>query len=348
MTYDRRALRVYHDGALVSGPHTIASPDPNSAFGRAHTLDSDVWVGAELDHVPSEVRPGCPTGCTIDPNQNFLGAMDDVAWYRHPLSQLDIQALMVAIPDVDRNLELCDARDNDCDGAFDEDFLLAAPCDGADNDACEDALTVCAPGGVTTECAFGSATLLSFDTLQTAAGQRRATDLSGNGNDAILGPDATSESVGGRTGLALSAQNTSYAIADLDEAARSTCHLQRARPQPEHSDGRPLHRAPHDRLRADQRLRWRQLLADGQREVLQFQCQRFRVPAFATDLHLPSRPRVAVTVVYDGRNLQVYVGGVLAEIERYPASSGSTRGPPCPWRPCRRSRGSATSCSANG
>ena len=316
VTYDRRVLRVYHDGALVSGPHTIASPDPNSAFGRAHTLDSDVWVGAELDHVPSEVRPGCPTGCTIDPNQNFLGAMDDVAWYRHPLSQLDIQALMVAIPDVDRNLELCDARDNDCDGAFDEDFLLAAPCDGADNDACEDALTVCAPGGVTTECAFGSATLLSFDTLQTAAGQQRATDLSGNGNDAILGPDATSESVGGRTGLALSAQNTSYAIADLDEAARSTFTFSALVRSPNTAMG--------GRFIAHRMTAFEQTsgcagggfsLTDN--GVLQFQCQRFRVPAFATDLHLPSRPWVAVTVVYDGRNLQAYVGGVLAEIERF-------------------------------
>ncbi|MGB0590834.1 MAG: putative metal-binding motif-containing protein [Myxococcota bacterium] len=45
--------------------------------------------------------------------------------------------------------ELCNALDDDCDGATDEDFAeLGQPCDGADVDLCEDGLWTCDGAGV--------------------------------------------------------------------------------------------------------------------------------------------------------------------------------------------------------
>jgi len=46
--------------------------------------------------------------------------------------------------------EICNSKDDDCDGATDEDLGLGSPCDGADTDACKEGKVICdGSGGVT-------------------------------------------------------------------------------------------------------------------------------------------------------------------------------------------------------
>ncbi|MBT9560903.1 MAG: VWA domain-containing protein [Myxococcales bacterium] len=58
--------------------------------------------------------------------------------------------------------ELCDLKDNDCDGQIDEDFsTLGATCDGAlDSDSCQAGQQVCSGSGTGTECGRDGATLV--------------------------------------------------------------------------------------------------------------------------------------------------------------------------------------------
>jgi hypothetical protein len=46
--------------------------------------------------------------------------------------------------------ELCNGKDDDCDGASDEDLGIGMPCDGADSDACKEGMVVCNGAGGTT------------------------------------------------------------------------------------------------------------------------------------------------------------------------------------------------------
>jgi len=48
--------------------------------------------------------------------------------------------------------EVCNGRDDDCDRDIDEDFTLAAACDGVDIDLCRDGVTVCNAAGDGVEC----------------------------------------------------------------------------------------------------------------------------------------------------------------------------------------------------
>ena len=48
---------------------------------------------------------------------------------------------------------VCDGRDNNCDGSIDEAFgTLGDPCDGDDDDLCEDGVLICSPDGSGTIC----------------------------------------------------------------------------------------------------------------------------------------------------------------------------------------------------
>jgi len=48
--------------------------------------------------------------------------------------------------------ELCNGKDDDCDGVTDNGFPVGAPCDGPDNDQCATGTWSCAPDGLSVEC----------------------------------------------------------------------------------------------------------------------------------------------------------------------------------------------------
>src|SRR5439155_26602962 len=48
--------------------------------------------------------------------------------------------------------EICDGKDNDCDGATDEGFVLGGPCSAGVGACRRDGAIVCAPGGAGTTC----------------------------------------------------------------------------------------------------------------------------------------------------------------------------------------------------
>jgi hypothetical protein len=56
------------------------------------------------------------------------------------------------------DLELCNATDDDCDGANNEGFVLGSACDGSDGDLCPEGTTVCSASGTGTICNDASGT----------------------------------------------------------------------------------------------------------------------------------------------------------------------------------------------
>ncbi len=154
MTHGNGQLRVYHNGALVSGPHTI----PTSPMNH---ITTDIFIGQELDH-SGATRSGCPTGCSTDPGQSLRGVVDDVAFYGYALSAAQVGDLMDRLPAEDMNQELCDGQDNDCDGSLDEDYTFGA-CEGSDADNCMDSQRVCTVDGFASECGDGAYTVLDLE-----------------------------------------------------------------------------------------------------------------------------------------------------------------------------------------
>ena len=154
LTHEAGFVRVYHDGAQVSGPYAVTETPMN-------TVTSDLFIGQRLT-ADGTAREGCPDGCSLDATAAYQGEIDDVVVYGYALDASAIGDLAVTIPTLDRNASLCDGRDNDCDGAIDSVFTFGG-CEGTDADACFDSRVVCAADGSVSECGAGADVILDLD-----------------------------------------------------------------------------------------------------------------------------------------------------------------------------------------
>ena len=154
VTHEAGALRVFHDAVEVAGPHVISTSPTNS-------LTSDLFIGQRLS-ASTELRTGCPDGCSFEPGSAFEGLVDDVVVYGYALDAAALTELLVSVPARDRNAELCDGRDNDCDGTVDAEYTFGA-CEGPDADNCFDSRIVCAVDGLDSECGDGASVIVDFD-----------------------------------------------------------------------------------------------------------------------------------------------------------------------------------------
>ncbi|HIA01999.1 MAG TPA: hypothetical protein EYN66_08825, partial [Myxococcales bacterium] len=108
LTADGTTFRMYVDGLLKGSKAQSAAPLETSTL----------YFGKKM--------PGV-TG-------SFAGRMEEMGLWHYPLSATEITALSTSgVPAINRNLEICDSVDNDCDTFVDEN-KSAEICDGKDND----------------------------------------------------------------------------------------------------------------------------------------------------------------------------------------------------------------------
>ena len=146
-------------GDQDTAPRCLCASDPAGGW--------DVKGGFDCDDEDVDVFPGAGEACNgadddcdgvTDEAYPMLGAAcdgadpdlcADGAW----ACEASGIGVVCAGEDPAGVAEVCNAVDDDCDGATDEDFVdLGAACDGADDDACAHGVFVCAAGGAGVVC----------------------------------------------------------------------------------------------------------------------------------------------------------------------------------------------------
>ena len=131
ITYDGTTLKLYLNGVE---DHSAVQPE-------TLTWMSDIWLGQEQDS----------NNGGFSSSQSYQGLLDEVAYYGYALSATAIAALQsVGVPFTQRNRELCDGTDNDCNPATLDPQGLA--CDGSDTDECTNGTATCTAGGLLSVC----------------------------------------------------------------------------------------------------------------------------------------------------------------------------------------------------
>ena len=123
----------------TTGEGTTCSPE-----AKIDVLDTCNGLDDDCDGQTDEDYPTLGQACDgPDPDECLNGAF----------ACAPDGAGVVCANEVAPSEELCDGKDNDCDGKVDEDFaLLGLACDGTDADKCKNGKVICAADGKSTQC----------------------------------------------------------------------------------------------------------------------------------------------------------------------------------------------------
>ncbi len=134
-------------GACVAGTETCAAGVFGACMGEVVPEPVEACNGLD-DNCDGTVDEGCP--CTDGTTQSCGSDVGECM----PGVQTCAGAVWGACTgEIVPTAELCNGRDDDCDGMSDELFLdLGTDCDGADADMCNEGMRVCSSDGASTVC----------------------------------------------------------------------------------------------------------------------------------------------------------------------------------------------------
>jgi len=127
------------------------------AFGTETCSDAGEWVGCDAVGPGDEVCDGKDNDCdgTPDGSENLTQqcGTTDAGECEYGTEICNDAGGWVGCDAVGPVDEVCDGKDNDCNGLTDEDFPTKGDkCDGADDDKCENGTLTCTADGLGLEC----------------------------------------------------------------------------------------------------------------------------------------------------------------------------------------------------
>ena len=176
----------------------------------------------------SEVCDGSDNDCDGQVDENTLESFYTgpagtlgVGDCRSGIKACEAGQLVITQAEVVPGEELCDGRDNDCDGQSDDGFALGAICDGADSDLCQNGVQVCSADRTGVVCSAESASDLR-DVCDGADNDCDSSTTDGF-HDAQLGASCDAGNTSFCSPGSLVCQSGSLMCSDADRAPLNHC-----------------------------------------------------------------------------------------------------------------------------